>query len=879
MSTVPLVLGQHEPGETMPVDVQRRTQRETTGTRALTDALLQLVERIEGESKERIIQYHRRGVRLQKLYEGDYGDFHPSGTWMSRPGYGLGSKSKRSGKTSAYYPHNKVRRYIDAAVAQAFQSRIDLRAISTSGDDRSELAASMARPIDDHHEQQIFTEDFITDEEKQKRFFGQVFYFNWYDYNAGPLIDDLGVDYEDYTPGGSIYTCLRCSQSGDDGDFGLMGGCPRCGSTAVQEEQPPTIQMPKIVSKGKKHAGDPRITIVPSLQMNYDRACAPNGFSEQALWYDWSRRFRIEEVQQAFPDYKVPEQKDTGGSYDRSGLDLLEDSTGNTGGGTRYRKTAVRRATVKAIWLRPAMLEGIILDTPTPLAGGETIPAGVKLSEIYPHAQYMLICGRDILDLWDDPLIDYRWVQLKHNHIPNRTDGDGNEDVIRPAQEYNTMRSMSVASVIFNAARPQWLRAPLQVRDFTGQPGYIAEVKGMRPEDDLRKYHHVADPNPLDQSVLAMLEGADSEMRDTLATYSTVTGDSSQEEGGGGTDTLGGMEMLNTSANAQRLPEFALRACAYRRLHLNLLHIFRECATEERYIPFYGKAGELAGQYFKGADLEGDIDLLYGKGSYLPKDQARRRANLMWALNVGQGIILMPQCPPSLKQYILEVAECDVELDSFEADTKEARRRVEEMKRMAPQAEQMAQMIGQAMGGANDALSATRSVGDPGNVDDLSGGAPLAEGAGNIPSGLVVPPPNAAQLLCQMVPIDPKVDEHPIHFMFVKNWLKSDEARKVSPVVNEAMHLRLDEHENVARMLAAQQEQAAMDADPALAMQRGDQEKQTALAQNQKAEDNRHQAGQAAEDRSAKMASEDKKMAHEKDLATMKAKETKAAKR
>lgn len=851
MSTVPLVLGNHEPGEMMPVDVARRTQRETTGTKALTDALLQLVERLEGESKERIIQYHRRGVRLQKLYEGDYGDFHPSGTWMSRPGWGLSSKNKRTGKTSAYYPHNKTRRYIDAAVAQAFQSRIDLRAISTSDDDRSELAASMARPIVDHHEQQIFTEEFVTDEEKQKRFFGQVFYFNWYNYNAGPLVDDLGVDYEDYSPGGSIYTCLRCSQSGDEEDFGLMGGCPQCGSTAVQEEQMPIIKMPKIVAKGKKHAGDCMITIVPSLQMNYDRATAS---FDQALWYDWTRRFRIEEIQQVFPNYKVPEQRDTSGSYDRSGIDLLEDSTGNTGGGIRYRKTAVRRATAKAVWLRSAMLESIILDTVVPLAGGDSIPAGVKLSEVWPHALYLLICGRDVIDLWDDPLIDYRWVQLKHNHIPNRTDGDGNEDVIRPAQEYNTMRSMSVASVIFNAARPQWIRAPLAAADFTGQFGYIGTVKGMRPEDDMRKYHHVADPNPLDQSVVMMLEGADAEMRDTLAAYSTVTGDSSQEEGGGGTKTLGGMEMLNTSANAQRLPEFALRACAYRKLHLNLLHIFRECATEERYVPFYGKAGELAGQYFKGADLEGDIDLLYGKGSYVPKDQARRRANLMWAMNVGAGIILNPQCPPSLKQYILEVAECDVELDSFEEDVKEARRMVEEMKRLSGQAQQMAQMIGQVA-------------------------PPIVEEAAA--QGMEAPPPpNAAQLLLQMVPIDPKVHELPIHFEFVRKWLKSDESRKCDPVVKEAMRLRLDEIEQAGAARAAEQQQLAMQANaPQMAMEQSQQDQQTTLAQNQKSADNAQQQGLAAEDRSHKMELQDRKLASEREIATMKAKQTKTTKR
>lgn len=141
-------------------------------------------------------------------------------------------------------------------------------------------------------------------------------------------------------------------------------------------------------------------------------------------------------------------------------------------------------------------------------------------------------------------------------------------------------------------------------------------------------------------------------------------------------------------------------------------------------------------------------------------------------------------------------------------------------------------------------------------------------------------PLTAAQLLCQMVPIDLKVDEHAIQFAFIRGILKTDEARKMDAVVNEALHLRLDEHEQAGAQVAAQQQQLAMVANgPQMALQQNEQNKQTSLAQKDKQADTEHQAGQAAEDRSHKMELQDRKLANDREVAKMKATDTRAAKR
>ena len=129
------------------------------------------------------------------------------------------------------------------------------------------------------------------------------------------------------------------------------------------------------------------------------------------------------------------------------------------------------------------------------------------------------------------------------------------------------------------------------------------------------------------------------------------------------------------------------------------------------------------------------------------------------------------------------------------------------------------------------------------------------------------PPPNPAELLCQMVPIDPPVDEHSVHYMFYRNWCKGDEARRVDPVVAEAVHLRMQEHESAGAMEAARKQMLGMQASaPQMDLERSQQQEQQGRQENQRADDRTHE-----------MEREDKRMTHEKDLASIKAAHTKAA--
>jgi len=867
MSTSPLVFG-HEPGSATP-SATFENSRTLEPSRPLLDLLRSLAERLESEDRERVIRLHRRGVRMQKMYEGDYGDFHPtSGAWMSRPGYAMGDK-KKTGKASAWYPHNKIRRYCDAVTAQTFQSRIDLRAIATRDDDRSELAALSARAIVDYHEQSIFTEEFITDEDKQKRFFGQVFFYGYWDVKAGPMVDELGVTQTDYMPGGSVFTCLRCGDSGDEQDVAQAGGCPGCGSQALSEDQIPPMTLPTFGVVGKKRAGDFRIDVVPSLQVNYDRT-APR--FELGLWCERQRRMRVEILQKLFPQWKVPVNNDSTGTYDRSGADLLEAGTGNTGGsfGGRWRSSSAKRTLIRQFWFQPELYGEEVLPADVPLMDGSSIPANTQLGEMHPKGMYVLFGGRDVLDIWSDTFPEH-WVQLKDKHIPNRTDGDGSEDIIRPAQEYNESRSYAVGAWKHNAARPQWTRDPIKEGDFTGQPGYIGHIKGLDYKIPLSNLHHVADPVPLDQSVMAMMSTADGEMQQCLAATGTMIGDPSSDVTGGA-ETKGGMELINSNAQTQRLPEFALRAYAYKRLHLIGIELFRQNATEERWIPINGQAGDLAGKYLKGADLDGDIDLSFGKGSYAPKDDARRRANLMWALDVGGGMVLNPQAPAKWRQYILDVGGVDMQLDDFTLDVQNARRRIEDMKRLAPQAQQMAGMVAELAQQIAPDLMSAQGVPQPGMSPDQIAppGMQQLGGLGG-PTGQPVmappAPPNAAELLCQMVPIDSAVDAHEVHYAFYVNWLKGDEARRVDPTVNEAVHLRLQEHEQAGAAEAGRKQMLALQAQgPMLALQQGQQDQQA-----------NKESGQRAEDRTHDMEREDRRMSHERDLVVIKSDQKKAA--
>jgi hypothetical protein len=620
-------------------------------------------------------------------------------------------------------------------------------------------------------------------------------------------------------------------------------------------------------------------------------------------------------VQAQFPWYQVPNTVDSGSALDRSGIDLLEDSTGNNGvWGARFRRPkAGQRAIMKQFWIRPSLLD-VQLQDDVPLLSGQVISKDATLAEQYPNGAYLLMCNKDILDIWDDPHFDYRWVQLKHKHIPNRLDGDGGEDILRPAQEYNEARSFAVGAWKFNAARPRIIRRPLTKGDYTGQPGDIAEVEGLPYEIPMSNLEHVSEPVRLDQSVLAMLQSADAEMQQSESAFSTVTGDPDVQSQGGGT-TATGLQLIESNSQEMRLPELALVAHAYRRLHLNLIRLFRDNATEERCIPLKANAGELAVLYLKGADLDGDIDLSFGRGSYLPKDSARRRANLMGALEIGQGIVLSPQIPAAWRKAIMETFELDISLDETTQDVKNARARIEECKRLAPAAQQMAQMVGQmaeqmlpqVIGGIQDASRLSDSggmvssgmageqglsgdegqtplpMGEEGLAPAQTAGAytgqPSQEGYSS-PQPMIPPPPSAAQLLLQMVPADPGVDDNAVHYAFIRNWLKGDEAKKCDPTVREAMHLRMQEHQQSGAMEAAQQQMLAMQANaPQMALQQSQQQQmqseQRADSENQM---NRQEQAKAA-DREHQLVLEDKRQTGAKEVAKKRAAQTKAARK
>lgn len=939
---------EHQPGERTPAVTLEANRRSLEPGRAVVDSLLGLMDRCVGENKERNLIFHRRGIRMQKMYEGDHGDFHPtSGNWVSRPAYAMGSQNAKTKKTSPWYPHNKIRRYFDANTAQALQSRIDLRAIATRDDDRSQLAASCARPIVDYHERQICDELFVQEWDKQKRCYGEVFFFCSWDTNAGPEIDELGVMGEDSIPGGSIYTCLDCAQSGDDQD--MVQGCPQCGGQDMVSEEYPEVPIPHFGVVGKKRAGDFSCQIVSKLQHDYDQMAREYNL---AAWYNWTRRMRVEELQEQFDWYKVPVGREEDSARQ---VDYVESGTGNTGrNSVPYRSLhGDRRTTVRQFWFRPYMLD-MIPEADVPLLGGEKIAKGWKLSEQYSHGGYVLFSGRSILDIWDDPHFDHRWVQLKHKHIPNRLSGDGGEDIIRPSQEYNEARSYLMSNWRFNAARPQIIRAPLKEGDW--QLGKVATVAGLPRNVSIHDLHTVAEAVPTDPTAMAMLQQADAEMQGAEQAFSTVTGDPDVQSQGGG-KTMGGLQLIQSNAQEMRLPELSLVALAYKKIHMNGLHFFKECATEERWVPFKAQAGELAGKYLKGADLDGDIELTFGKGSYLPKDSARKRANLLFAMEVGQGAAFSPQTPPKLRQLILDVAELDYETDDYSEDVKNARQRIEQMKQQCDTAKQMAGMIeqvAQAVGGQNAGLNASgipsdigSGGGDMASADDSygnqgapqsgiggigtkmvgqapdaglyepnggisagirQGGASGEAGFGQQPSGVLpqgmsgasggqsqvggfaqqpgqvqpgmMPPPTAAQILCELVPIDQPVDDHAVHYAFIRNWLKGDEARKVDPVVNEAMHLRLQEHEMGGAMQAAKEQGVGMLANkPMLDKEQRDRDEQNAREDANTAQQGQRDQQMKADDRTHQLVLEDKRQSGARDVAKMRTAHTKAAKK
>jgi hypothetical protein len=536
--------------------------------------------------------------------------------------------------------------------------------------------------------------------------------------------------------------------------------------------------------------GDIVCRIVPAYQVKFDRTVRR---FEYSAYLRYRQRLRTEVVEATVPWWRSSqgdeEREDPAMRAER----ILTRSVGNMQGGSGSVGSAIASnaaepgmTLVDQWWFRPELYARIVLARDVELAGGGKIPAG-KLVESFPSGLYVLSLNGEPIDFRDEDFTDH-WQHTPFVLVPTRVDGDGIEDMVEAQKEYNDVKGLILSNIkhVDGAGlmyRPEYLKQA----DVSGKPYEMYPVQNLPPEVPLNSIIAPVPRPALNQEVFAYLEAEDREMQSASKGFSGVTGAPDVKQIGG--DTATGMSLMSQNARSMRAPELALRAAGNIRWAEQVLKLFKENATDARYIPFNGKTGGAEGAWFKGSDIDGDFFVTAKPRSWVPKGELDRRGDLMGALQaVGgiQGLAMVAQQMPKLLAEISEVFDVDLDIADASLDSRVARLRLDSMKQMLPQAQAMAQ-------------------GDPNT---------------------------AAQILTsgERAQVDPE-DNHDAQIQFYRRWLTTDEGLEADPLLRAAVHAQIQEHRQ-AQVQQAQQQQQQQMAAQAPAMQ---QQQQQAAQQQQQA--------------------------------------------
>lgn len=706
------------------------------------DFLLNLTKRLEKEDEVTDRLFHKKWIKLSKWYEGEHlGRFDAQNQWRSyQPQMG-----------DPYYVHPELRFHSDAITASWTQSRPDIRILPANDNDETVAAARKADQLVDHYELTLLTEDFLQRESKLAQFTGQMYRYTWWDPTSGPEVPtyEFSDHQEPIHPGGS--QCEHCGYMGDADEV----ECPQCGYPLTATPGL-ALNIPIAKENGKRRIGDIRTECVPAFQVKVDRS---QGVFDCASFLRRRRMVRPEILKQMFTNWEPPTKSSAASSTDDFSLRgerLLQQSTGQPG--QTFRPDTLTNpyagVVINQWWLMPCMYSTRTPEhLPLEFANGTTIPSGARLIELFPDGLYLLVVDNKILDMREECLHEH-WQHSPFISIPTRVEGDGIEDLLEPSRQLDDLMSLIYTDIKSNAAPPTVVNTTYGIKttDVSGKPHWVIPARVPTGERIENAIMQVPGRNfPI--TGLKFVDMLRAEQQLLAKSFSSATGAPDEVTNGAAGDTATAAQLATSAAQAQRAPELAIRASGNAIWARQILRLFQKNAVDQHYIPLQGRYGLLEGNYFKGADIDADFIITVRNRSWIPRDEFSRRSDLLGFIQAGG---LNPQFPRGLREEMAEVFNVSITITSDVADTRLARMRLEQMKTLLPQIEQMA-----------------------------PGQSPI--------------------LLLQAVPLEPVSDNHTVMASWYIDWLKTDDGLQSPPPLRQTIIGRVQEHQQAAAIQIQQQ--------------------------------------------------------------------------
>jgi len=554
--------------------------------------------------------------------------------------------------------------------------------------------------------------------------------------------------------------------------------CPQCGSPNVVVT-PATEETLEVVTGHEDiKLGDICVESVPAFELTHDIGCSP----EDSDWLHRERRIRTAKLQSVFPGLKIKSTEP-----ESSGLkaeEALKRSAGNQGGGRQGDSGKGEFSTFHQWWLAPCLYENKVLKQEIQAATGEVIPAGTRLGEVFPDGLYLaLVDGVEgPVDVRNESHRDH-WVGGVYHTKPMSGLGMGIGDMIEGQRQYNLVMSM-IYTVLRTCASPATLYdqrlLPNGTSQYLGNPlkSIPVDLSRMPEGFHLSNAVHQLAPKPPAGEYFNYAQQLDYHLQKT----SDVT-DFSGGLPGVNNETATGANIAAANSQSLFAPMLANKAEVDRRSALKIIQLYKRHMADERYLSISGRRAEQDGVWLKGADLTTDIIAEVRPESYLPQTNLERRERLGGFLEMVGALGGLPVALsefPGFTEKISEAFDIDLGGDDYSAAGELCRQRVEQMKKVLPQAQEYAAM-----------LPPSEPVVDP------MTGMPAVDPMTGMPVEQPIDPvAEAGAVLVEALVPKPSVKEmgHEAAVNWLRDWITTDDGLNAPPELRAGVEALIDFH-------------------------------------------------------------------------------------
>lgn len=422
--------------------------------------------------------------------------------------------------------------------------------------------------------------------------------------------------------------CGECEHVGGAGEFMSEAGefaCPKCGSNAVNVEQPAQEMMPSVVGQEAVNLGELVLDHLEIPGCWWDLRVEP----EDSRWFIYQRRVGLAQVRSLLGSVTLADSDDDIGLQTIERLSYLGqaiDGAAKARGGTWINKEQV---TISEMWLPPEDLFDIKVKGNEETVGGQAFEEGQTLGDLFPN-------GCVAVGLNGFKHVVGLYAENHQEHIssapyfmrPNSGFGRGAVDIVEVQRRFNRLDSQQL-DYMDAAATPATIYDPEIIN--ADDTEYIGKAKANIPanlrllpenrglDDAIKQLTPQSAPGSMVQYTQMFLAKA----------FSTISHATDVDQGGMmgvGDRTAREAMIVDANANSIFSPMLLAKAGQRQRNAELLLPLYRKHFPIERRFPLSGKYGRMQGVSVAAADLQGQVTFEIVPGSQLPQNTIVKQA-------------------------------------------------------------------------------------------------------------------------------------------------------------------------------------------------------------------------------------------------------------